>query len=324
LTDADLLLDLPQPEYGSGIIGVCDVCGKRQAVIVLARERFKLCVIDFLNKAWIGGTATPGAPLPPYRSERIWYPTTATPNGRAPAILLRPTRIVRHPAVLVTPEVHGLTTAVLDAGIRFAREGFEVLLPDIDRAGLVGPRDHLALRLGARGGGVPSQAPGVVRLTELYSDGLDYLQGLEMIDTSHLAVAGLSYGASLAMVLAAQDQRLSALALAYPAPVRPPELVKLISAPTFFVAGANDRLAARAREQLSKGLAPELWHTYEAGPVGHHFLARDLSAYRMPEAEAAWKAIEQFLHARLMPPPPKPPAPPPASKAAAVATTASS
>ncbi len=317
MTDADLLLDTPNPEYGSGVIGVCDICGKRQAVIVLAKERYKLCVIDFLNKSWNGSNATPGAPLPPYRSEQVWFPTSVTRDERAPAILLEPTRVVRHPVLLMTPEVHGLTTAILDGAIRFAREGFEVLLPDVDRAGLVGPRDHLSLRMGARGGGVLTSSPVVRRLTELYGDALEYLRRSgPMADPEKAAVVGLSYGGSLALSLAAREQKLSALALAYPVPVRPPETVRLVNAPTFLVLGRRDPVARRARAQLEQGLSAGLLRVYEAGDSGHNFLSRDLRAYRLSESEAAWKEMIEFLKARMFPPPPKPPQPPAAPKAA--------
>ena len=120
MTDADLMLTLPDLEFGSGIVGVCDVCGKRQAVIVLQKERYKLCVIDFLNKKWIGSSAKPGVPAPLFRSERIFFPTTSVKAGQAQAVVLSPTRVVKHPAVLITPDVHGLTTAILDGAIRLA------------------------------------------------------------------------------------------------------------------------------------------------------------------------------------------------------------
>ncbi|HEV2519214.1 MAG TPA: dienelactone hydrolase family protein [Thermoplasmata archaeon] len=313
MTDADLLLDIPNPEFGSGVVGVCDICGKRQAVIVLSKERFKLCVIDFLNKKWAGSAATPGAPLPPYRSERVWYPTTATKSGRAPAILLSPTKIVRHPGILFTPEVHGLTTAILDGAIRLAREGFEVMLPDVDRSSVVGPSDHAALRWGARGkGGVAYDSPGVRRLTSLYRDALAFLRGAPMADPEKTAIVGLSYGATLALILAAEEQKLSALVLAYPVPVRPPELVRLVSAPTLFVAGRRDRLAQQARLQLETGVPSGSLTMVDAGEVGRNFLARDLRAYRLANAEAAWREVGGFLKLRLFPPPPKPPQPPPA------------
>ena len=77
MTDEDLLHHRPNSEFGSGVIGACDICGRRQAVIVLQKERYQLCVLDFLNKSWTGSTKKPGAPLPPYRSERIWFPTRA-------------------------------------------------------------------------------------------------------------------------------------------------------------------------------------------------------------------------------------------------------
>jgi len=239
MRDDDRLLNLPHVEYGSGVIGVCDVCGVRQAVIVLQKERFKLCVLDFLNKTWTHTKNAPGAPLPPYRSERIWYSTTALPGGRAPALLLSPTRPVRHPVALVTPDLYGITTSLLDGAIRLAREGFEVMLPDIAKSDGIGPGTHWSLRAGSRfGGGVPSSSPAVRTLTGLYADALTALREREMVDPAKTALVGLSYGGSLATILASQAASVGALALAYPVPLSPPELPRLVTAPVFLALGA--------------------------------------------------------------------------------------
>ena len=321
MTDADLLLTAPDPEFGSGVIGVCDVCGKRQAVIVLSKERFQLCVIDFLNKKWTDGTSSPGAPLPPYRSERIWFPTQAVPSGRAPAILLSPTKIVKHPGVLFTPDAHGLTTAILDGAIRTARAGFEVLLPDVGGVGLAGPLEYLGMTFGVRGrGGIDLRSASVGRLTQLYGDALAFLRSGAMIDPDRSAVFGIANGGALAISLAAQDQKLSALVLAYPAPVRPPEMVSLVGAPVLVVAGRRDRSGSRGAHQLVKGLPEGQVRWVEAGEARAHFLARDLSGYDLGYAESAWAEMVGFLKGRLFPPPPKPPAPPVARPAAGPAS----
>jgi dienelactone hydrolase len=326
MTDEDLLLNIPGLEYGSGVIGVCDVCGKRQAVIVLSKERFKLCVLDFLNKSWTKGSPKPGAPLPLYRSERIWFPTDATKEGKAPAIVLTPTKLVRHPTVLVCPDIYGLTTALLDGAIRFAREGFEVLLPDVGKTSSVGPPDHLALRLGVRtGGGVPLGSPRVGKMVRLYTDALAYLRSREMVDTEKMALFGVSYGASLALALATHDPKLNALLLAYPMPVRPAEDLRLLNAPTILVLAGSDPNAARVRAQFeplsrSGSIAVEI---LEIPGVHHHFFARDKSAYDLPSAEAGWSALLEFAKARMMPPPPKPPAPPKSMTAGASPSAAS-
>jgi carboxymethylenebutenolidase len=327
MRDDDRLLNLPDLEFGSGVVGVCDICGTRQAVVILTKERFKLCVLDFLNKTWVKTDKKPGAPAPLYRSERITYDTAVAPSGKAQAIVLSPTKVVKHPVVLLTPDTYGITTTLLDAAIRFAREGFEVMIPDVLKTDGVGAGHHLALRSSAQfRGGVAVGSPKVAELLRLYRDALDHVRGREMVDPAKVAVFGTSYGASLALALAAQDTRLAAVALAYPMPVRPPDLAKLVTVPLLFVAGSADRSAAKARGQLAS-VPPTSKGAFEfVGIPGarHDFLARDLTAYEVGHAEAAWTRILAFLKRTLMPPPPKPPVmPPKPSPAAPAAATAS-
>ena len=326
MTDEDLLHDRPNPEFGSGIIGVCDVCGRRQAVIVLQKERFQLCVLDFLNKTWATSGRPPGAPLPPYRSERVWFPTRSDPEGRAPAVSLSPTKAVKHPVVLITPDVYGLTTSLLDGAIRFAREGFEVLLPDLGRMSGVGPSTHLSMRMGRRStGGVRSDGKRIAPLVALYRDALAYAKTRELADPSKCAVFGLSYGGSLATIVATQEPSISAVALAYPVPVRPPSLLRALGAPTLVVTGANDAAARIFVEELRGATSgvPRPPEFLEAPGVGPQFLARDLPGYDLAAAEAAWTRILAFLRLQLLPPPPRPATPPvmkpPASPAVASA-----
>ncbi len=322
MRDDDKLLDLPDAEFGSGVIGVCDVCGTRQAVIVLQKERFKLCVIDFLNKTWRKSTNAPGAPLPPYRSERIWFRSKAVPGGSAPAIVLTPTKPVRHPAVLITPDVYGLTTTVLDAAIRFAREGFEVLLPDLTKTAGFGPSLHFALRGDVRfRGGVAIRSERVATVLELYTDALDTLRARDMVDPVRTALFGTSYGASLALALAAQDPKLAAVALAYPVGTNPPDLAKLVTVPILCISGDRDRLAQKARAQLDHARMEtrSAFEFVDLPGARHDFLSRDSSHYDVAAAEEGWTHIIGFLRRQLLPPPPKPPSMPakPAAPAAA-------
>ncbi|MGA8302307.1 MAG: dienelactone hydrolase family protein [Thermoplasmata archaeon] len=308
MRDDDRMMDLPN-EFGSGVVGICDICGVRQAVIILNKERYKLCVTDFLNKTWIRSDKKPGSPAPLYRSDRVWFETEATPGGRAPAIVLSPAKIVRHPVVLVTPDVYGITTSLLDASIRFAREGFEVMIPDVAKTDGIGVRNHMALRTGARlRGGVSLRSKKVVEMLHLYTDALAFLRAREMVDPAKTAIFGASYGASLALVLASQDTKISAVALAYPYRVVPADLAKLVTAPILFVAGAADRSAEQARQQLVAAHVPVDVAIYPG--ARHGFLARDVPAYDLPQAEAAWTRILAFLKQRLVPPPPRIPTPP--------------
>ncbi len=312
MRDDDRMMDLPE-EFGSGIVGVCDICGVRQAVIILRQERYKLCVLDFLNKTWLKSDKKPGAPAPLYRSERVWFPTDAATTGKAPAILLTPTKVVRHPVLLITPDVYGITTTLLDAAIRFARDGYEVMIPDVAKTDGIGAAHHVALRTGARiRGGIPMRSGRVVDLLHLYTDALAYLRGREMVDPAKSALFGASYGASLALMLASQDTKLTAVALAYPQPVAPPDLAKLVTAPIVFVGGSRDGVAKKSWEQIRSSGRPasaRAEHIELAG-VRHDFLARDLSAYAVGPAESAWTQVQSFLKQLLLPPPPKPPAPP--------------
>jgi len=328
MRDDDRMMDLPN-EFGSGVIGVCDICGVRQAVIVLSKERYKLCVLDFLNKTWLKTDKEPGAPLPLYRSDRVWFETEATGSGRAPAILLIPTKTVRHPVVLITPDVYGITTTLLDAAIRFAREGCEVMIPDVAKTDGIGAGHHVALRAGSRfRGGVSLRSQKVVDLLHLYTDALAFLRNRDMVDPGRAAVFGASYGASLALVLASQDTRLTAVALAYPQPVSPDDLGKLVTAPVLLVTGSADRVARKARAQLEGAGRPTSTslEVLELPGMRHDFLARDMSAYDLPQAEVAWSRIQAFLKQRLLPAPPRPPPPPvlktdPAAPAASSAKT---
>jgi len=307
--DDDKMLDLPA-EFGSGVVGVCDICGTRQAVIILSKERYKLCVIDFLNKTWLKSEKKPGAPAPLYRSDRVWFETEATPSGKAPAIVLSPTKTVKHPVLLVTPDVYGITTTLLDAAIRFAREGFEVLIPDVGKTDAIGPGHHVALRAGSRlSGGVSLRSKRVVGLLHLYTDALAALRARDMADPARTGLFGSSYGGSLALAVAAQDPKVGALVLAYPHPVSPPDLSKLVTAPILFVGGSNDRAAQRAKEQLrsTPRAAGSTLELLEPTGARHGFLARDLSAYDLDQAEQAWSRVLDFVKQRLLPPPPKPP-----------------
>jgi dienelactone hydrolase len=310
MRDDDRLLSTPGLEFGSGIVGVCDVCGVRQAVIVLSKERYKLCVIDFLNKTWAASKAKPGVPLPPYRSERVRFPTDTLPSGEASAIALSPTRQVRRPSVLVTAEVYGITTSLLDAAIHLARAGFEVLLPDLGKTTLFGPGDHLATRLALRTkGAIPITSPRIGKLARYYADALEYLRTRDMVDPERSAVFGLSVGASIAIGVAGLDQKLTALALAYPAPVTPVESLDLVTARVFFLSGAKDRRADASRKQFARLSANQVEFDIASG-VGANYLSRDLRAYDQNRAEMGWAHIVAFLQRQLMPPPPKPPTPP--------------
>jgi carboxymethylenebutenolidase len=309
MRDDDRLLDLPDAEFGSGVIGVCDVCGVRQAVVVLTKERFRLCVIDFLNKSWLKTDHKPTAPAPLYRTERVVFETSAFGAPReVPAIAVSPTKVVRRPGILVAPDTYGITTTVLDAALRFAHEGFEVLVPDVGKTDGIGAPHHAAMHLGVLAGGVPLRSAKVGQLTALYADGLRALAAREMVDPTRLGVFGSSFGGTLAVGVAAENTNVRAVATAYPMPFRPAEAIRLVTVPLLVVHGSKDR-AARGTATAWKGALPATT-VVEFDGARHHFLARDLRAYDLARAEEAWSVVVKFLKDQLFPPVPKPPAPP--------------
>lgn len=328
MTDEDLVRAGAPPEFGSGVIGICDVCKKRQAVIILAEERFQLCVLDFLNKSWVGSKAVPGRPLPLYRSERVWFPTEFAGGTPAPAILLTPTKEVRRPAVIVIPEAYGLTTTLLDAGIRLARAGIEVLLPDVGKTKGLTLRDDLALRLGPRfRGGVLLDSDRLRRWTGLYVDALQFLRSRPLVDPDRCGAFGVSNGSALAIGLAAQDRKLAALAVVSPVPIRPPEFVRALTAPLFAVVAEKDVRGHRATAgwpQPATGGGTPSAQVAALPKVGPTFLSRDLRGYDLASAERAWTLVLEFFRGRLFPPPPKPPPPPRIVPPATFAPSASS
>ncbi len=299
------MLEGPSGEFGSGVVGVCDICHQRQAVIILSKERFKLCVIDFLNKAWIKTEAKPAAATPPFTSSREYLPTRAVPGGRAPVVVLTPTKLVKRPSVLVVPEVFGLTTQVLEAGVRLAHEGYEVILPDFAKTPGVNLMTYAKLR-GYRMlfDSVPVSQTRREPYLRVLEDCRLYLRSRPMVDPTHFGVLGISYGGALALAYAAQTPEVETVALAYPFMIRPAGWLQSLKAPVVAVYGAGDNVAAPSLLLLREA-AQRYGFPFESlvlPEVRHHFLNRDSKAYRLPEAELAWTRLMAHMKAGLQPP----------------------
>jgi dienelactone hydrolase len=325
MPDEDLLLDIAKPEFGSGVVGVCDVCHSRQAVVVLSKERFKLCVQDFLNKAWIRTTEKPAALTLPFSSTTDFIQTSAVSGGIALSVHLKPTKTAKHPLVTVVPDVFGLTTQVLEAGIRFARAGYEVVMPDIARTPGFGlPKFIMERGMRFVTGSIPVSQSRRERLFRVLDACRNAALKDESVDPKHQAVFGMSYGGALALAYASEVPELAGVAVAYPYAVSPESKLVALNCPVFALYGENDRSSAASCMKLKKASAS--WSVpidlAVVPSASHHFLSREHQPYNVPVAEAGWQEILAFLKDRLEPPPPpKPvapaPAPPPAAKPAA-------
>jgi dienelactone hydrolase len=154
-----------------------------------------------------------------YRRTRIVF--DVEPTMSVPAYLLVPhDRVAPGPAVLAVhghgpgkDEVCGLTaTNENDYAHRLAERGYIVLAPDLrcfgERADW-NPPDKYACDLNLVHALVVGANPLAQNLWDL-ARALDLLAGHPLVDPSRLGVAGLSYGGTLALFLAALDSRVRA------------------------------------------------------------------------------------------------------------------
>ncbi|MDE1820328.1 MAG: dienelactone hydrolase family protein [Euryarchaeota archaeon] len=317
MTDEDLLLDDAKEAFGAGVVGPCDICGVRQAVIVLSKERFKLCVLDFLNKSWIKTASPPAAHTAPFHSTTVFLPTRAVPGGTVPVIVLSPNKEIKHPSALVVPEVYGLTTQVIEAGVRLAHEGYEVAIPDFVRIHGMNLWTWGKLRASkVLLDGVHISQSSRGRAYRILEDCRKYLLTRPLVNPERQAVVGLSYGGSLALGYAAQTPGLAGVAVAYPYMIHPESWLQYIRCPVFVVAGGSDPKAGTALDalHLAAGRYGINLGTMVVPGAGHHFLSRVHSGYSAPEAEKAWTRMMAFMGHCLAPPvpkaPPRPPVPP--------------
>ncbi len=316
MPDEDLLLkDVPDREFGVGVVGVCDVCDQRQAVIILSRERFKLCVLDFLNKSWIKSDEVPRAFTLPFTSTTDFIPTSAVPGGVLHAIRLRPSKAVKHPLILIAPDPVGVTTQTIEAAVRFVRAGYEVIFPDTGRIPGLSFAISFAMNRGFRfwKGTVLMPTTRRDRVLKVLDVCRRYALQDEMVDPTRQAVYGASYGGAVALAYAAETEGLKAVALAYPYSVSPVGRLSSIQAPVHAVYGTADMRAGTSSVALQRNLTRfgVRYTTTVLRGVGHNFLGRDEKTYRVRSAERAWKDLLGFVHSQFEPPvPPKPNLPP--------------
>ena len=318
MPDEDLLLDIPHPEFGAGVVGVCDICHSRQAVIVLNKERFKLCVLDYLNKGWIRSDEKPAATTLPFVSTSEFVDSPAAPGGVAVSIHLKSLKTVKHPLVTIVPDVLGITAEVLEAAIRFARAGYDAVIPDLGRVPGVGLFDYGFQRgMHLVTGSVPVNTSRRARLFRVVD--VCRVKALEdpMVDPKRQAVFGIGYGGALALAYAAETPDISGVALAYPRAVTPGAVLRAISCPVLAVYGEEDERSGHGFGRLkadAEAAGMDL-HVSVIDGTAHAFFDRANRDFSVPAAEAGWSEILTFLKARLEPPPTVlKPTPPPVTK----------
>jgi dienelactone hydrolase len=157
-----------------------------------------------------------------YRRERVVFDSEASMS--VPAFLLVPDdRTTPGPAVLAIhghgpgkSQVCGLAGTAAgnaDYALQLVRRGYVVLAPDLrcfgERLDDL-PADHYACDSNLVHAVMAGRSPLAQNVWDM-ARALDYLQGHDLVDASHIAAVGLSYGGTTSLFLAAYDERVAAV-----------------------------------------------------------------------------------------------------------------
>jgi pimeloyl-ACP methyl ester carboxylesterase len=115
---------------------------------------------------------------------------------------------------------------------------------------------------------------------------LDTLEGFDEIDRGRLGVVGASSGAAAALLRAARDGRIRALALRSPNPGGAEHAVGAVRAPTLLVVGEHDEPIRAAVEPLLERFGGP--HELEVVAGGDHLFEDPAALVRATAAIVAW------------------------------------
>ncbi|HBH01695.1 MAG: hypothetical protein A2W08_02040 [Candidatus Rokubacteria bacterium RBG_16_73_20] len=115
---------------------------------------------------------------------------------------------------------------------------------------------------------------------------LDAIQGLDEIDAARVGVAGASSGAAAALLAAARDPRIRALALRSPNPAGAEDAVPRVTAPTLLVIGELDAPGRQACEPLLSRFGGV--RRLEIVAAGDHLFEDPAALARAAAVMAAW------------------------------------
>jgi carboxymethylenebutenolidase len=239
-----------------------------------------------------------------------------TAEGSCPSYVFRPpTGAGPWPAVLVFMDGVGIRPALLDLGVRLAKSGYFVLLPDLYYRS--GPYEAMDART------VFSDPEQRKRLVEKFSSHvsqakimadtrafLDYLASEPDVKAGGIGITGYCMGGLMAITAAGTfPERIVAAAsfhgsrLATDAPESPHWLAPQIKA-RIYVAGAiedasfPDEMKQRLETALSKA---GVQHVVETYPAKHGWVFNDTPVYDAAACERHWRELLALFHATLTP-----------------------
>jgi len=239
-----------------------------------------------------------------------------TADGTCPSYVFRPaTGSGPWPAVLVFMDGVGIRPALLELGVRLAKNGYFVLLPDLFYRS--GPYEAMDART------VFSDPEQLKRLREKFSSHvsqakimsdtrafLDYLASEPDVKAGGIGVTGYCMGGLMALTAAGTfPERIVAAAsfhgsrLATDAPESPHWLAPKMKA-RLYVAGAiedatfPDEMKERLQLSLTKaGVA----HVVETYPAKHGWVFSDTPVYDAAASERHWRELLSLFDATLTP-----------------------
>ena len=209
----------------------------------------------------------------------------ARPGGHAP-----------RPAVVVLHEWWGLNDHIKNIAMRFAREGFVVLAPD------------LYSRLGRK---VTADAQEAAKLMESLQSQLilkdtnattRWLKQQPFVDAQRIGAVGFCMGGTFALTMASHNSDIKA-AVPFYGQIPPTDSLKYLVAPILYIHGGADTwITKREADRLQQGLTqfgrPGEVVSYPNCPHAFFNNTRP-EVYRAAEAQDAWARTLSFLRARL-------------------------
>jgi carboxymethylenebutenolidase len=217
------------------------------------------------------------------------------PNG-ANAVLARPDRPGRHPAIVLLHERYGVVQHTRDLAIRLATEGLVALAPNL---WFREPNLEAIER-----GEIRPEVPDAQVASDI-GVSLDYLAQLDSADSSHVAVWGACATGRYPLVAAADRPDIAACVIFYGAayqrdwePDSVTRFVHAARAPVLCVFGEFDHLVVRERVVLLRNAlesARRSYHIKVYRGARHAFLDDVNGAYSRAQAEEAWRLLISFL-----------------------------
>lgn len=173
------------------------------------------------------------------------------------AFLAVPSYAPPMPALIMAHDIFGLNEQIEEMAIRFAKEGYVVLVPDFySTKGGPGVVSSLEQQNDVR-----RNTPDTMAVGDM-NNGLNYLRGEDFVDPKRVAIVGFGYGGTVAMLAASQNTGYAAAVnfygeLAYDKgelnrikPNSPLDMLSYINCPLLSFYGTADDLITRQDLQL--------------------------------------------------------------------------